>query len=197
VLPCPRCVRELTIEEQLDRAGFPAVRGDFAAWRAGDPMDAARDACLRMAAGVGSWCLVLRSSVGTGKTMLATATGRAVIEAGGTARFWCVPDLMAELRATQAEGAKLDLREFRRVYVDAADLLILDDLGAERLTAFAEEQLYAIVDHRYRNRDRLRLLVTTNVAANADEASLRVLDRLSVGEVVVRGAPSRRLEFDR
>lgn len=46
-------------------------------------------------------------------------------------------------------------------YTAQADLMILDDLGAERSTEYAIEQLYAIVDQRYRSGKPL--IVTTNM----------------------------------
>ena len=52
-------------------------------------------------------------------------------------------------------------------YIDsfnAYDLLIIDDLGAERNTEFATEQVYNLIDARYRA--QLPLIVTTNLTVS-------------------------------
>jgi len=43
-----------------------------------------------------------------------------------------------------------------------ADLLVLDDLGAENSTAWAKETIYEIIDSRYR--DRKPIIITTNLS---------------------------------
>ena len=49
--------------------------------------------------------------------------------------------------------------------LNAYDLLILDDLGAERGTEYALEQVFAVIDARYRSRKPL--IVTTNLTLDA------------------------------
>jgi DNA replication protein DnaC len=60
-------------------------------------------------------------------------------------------------------------------------LLIIDDLGVERSTDFALEQVYAVVNERYKS--GLPLIVTTNLAISEireaqDEAHDRIFSRL-------------------
>jgi DNA replication protein DnaC len=60
-------------------------------------------------------------------------------------------------------------------------LLIIDDLGVERGTDFALEQVYAVVNERYKS--GLPLIVTTNLAISEireaqDEAHDRIFSRL-------------------
>ena len=66
--------------------------------------------------------------------------------------------------------------------LNAYDLLILDDLGAERGTEYALEQVFAVIDARYRSRKPL--IVTTNLTLDAlkhpdDLAHARIYDRIS------------------
>ena len=63
----------------------------------------------------------------------------------------------------------------------AIDLLILDDLGAERSTDYALEQVYNIVDSRYRA--GLPVIYTTNLTLEelknpADMRYARIYDRV-------------------
>lgn len=136
--------------------------------------------------------LVLSGSYGVGKSHLATAAARKLIEAGvHLLRVYSLPRLLDELRATQREGATRSLDALRLEIADEP-VLILDDLGAERRTDFGDEQLAAIIDHRWQN--GMRTLITTNVAPAALEPRVRsrILDsRLS--RVVPLSGPDQRL----
>ena len=63
----------------------------------------------------------------------------------------------------------------------AFDLLIIDDLGVERNSEFAREQVFNIIDSRYRS--QLPMIVTTNLTVDelknpADLARARIYDRV-------------------
>ena len=78
------------------------------------------------------------------------------------------------------------------------DLLILDDLGAERGTEYALEQVFAVIDARYRSRKPL--IVTTNLTLNAlkhpdDLAHARIYDRiLEICAPILFGGENLRVE---
>jgi DNA replication protein DnaC len=117
--------------------------------------------------------LVLCGPSGTGKTHLAAAAGSALVEAGQPVRFVSVPDLLDHLRSAfdPAVGAKYD-----QVFLQTieAPVLILDDLGAQSSTPWADEKLDQILTHRY-NR-RLPTMVTTG--SRFEELSDRLRTRL-------------------
>ena len=117
--------------------------------------------------------LVLCGPSGTGKTHLAAAVGNALIDANQPVRFVSVPDLLDHLRSAfdPAIGAQFD-----EVFMQAieAPVLILDDLGAQSSTAWADEKLDQILTHRF-NR-RLPTLVTTG--NRFDELNDRLRTRL-------------------
>ena len=101
-----------------------------------------------------------------------------------------VPDFLSALRkAIDEKDTSIDLRRegYQRV-----GLLVLDDLGAERTTEWTEEQLFQVIDARYRG--KLPLVVTSNAADG--QIDPRVLSRLRPGEIVIKGARDRRAEFD-
>lgn len=74
-----------------------------------------------------------------------------------------------------------------------APLLILDDLGTEKLTDWAAEKLDTLIDHRYIK--GLPLVVTTNVPAA--QLSPRIASRLQdrrLGKVVTLSGPDYRVQ---
>ncbi len=82
--------------------------------------------------------LLLFGSVGTGKTFAAACIANALLD-----RNYSV--VMVSL-VTLIDGADEIIRRMRDI-----DLLILDDLGAERSTDYGFERIYAVADARYRN----------------------------------------------
>ncbi len=107
-----------------------------------------------------SW-LVLMGEYGCGKTHLAVAIANHRIAQGHSVLFQVVPDLLDHLRATFSPQATVTYDTLFEE-VRSAPLLILDDLGAQSNSPWAEEKLFQIINHRYN--PRLPTVVTTNVA---------------------------------
>lgn len=113
--------------------------------------------------------LLLFGSVGTGKTFTAACIANALLEQG-------IPVVMTSLVKLVDGGAdELCSR------MSAIDLLILDDLGAERSTDYALEKVYNVVDSRYRA--GLPVIYTTNLTLEelkhpADMRYARIYDRV-------------------
>jgi DNA replication protein DnaC len=134
--------------------------------------------------------LYLAGPVGTGKThaawmavrMWCAATGviaRAVPQEahGGTVPgpgviFTRMTDLLDDLRP--GDGARARVRDCQQ-----ADLLVIDDLGAEKASEWTQERLYSVIDHRYAA--CLPLVVTSNLppAEVAAQAGERTASRLA------------------
>ena len=136
--------------------------------------------------------LVLAGPTRTGKTTSAYAIGNDVHAQGQWVMVWTAADLSAALKPDSAEPLAYD-------YATTCPLLVIDDLGRERVTDWWLEQLQRIVDHRCSH--ERRLIVTTNTAAEAgavyDELSARyghpVVERLldGGGLLVLDGPPVR------
>ncbi len=118
--------------------------------------------------------LVFLGGNGCGKTHLAAGIAAERLAQGDSVAFANVPDLLDELRATFAPGAteRFDHR-FRRLL--EAPVLILDDLGAQQTSAWAEEKLYQILNHRHLR--RTPTIVTTN--RELKEMEPRIASRLA------------------
>jgi hypothetical protein len=120
-------------------------------------------------AGRGLW---FDGPVGTGKTSLAILVAKAAKDAGRSYAVFPVPRLLAEIKRTfDRDASDSYMGFFKRLCT--VDLLVLDDLGAEKQTEWVLEQLYSIVNERWQ--DRRSIVVTTNVPDSDPEAPLRLL----------------------
>jgi len=123
--------------------------------------------------------LTLLGMVGTGKTHLALAIGWDWLEQGKTVLYYQVADFLNTLRDGFQLGAVENYSK-TIAFAKNCSLFILDDLGAERQTDFATEQLDLVVDYRYVNRKPL--IITSNLAMA--EFPPRIADRLSEGLLI-------------
>jgi len=116
--------------------------------------------------------LILSGPSGCGKTHLAAAMANHRVQEGHQAFFMIVPDLLDHLRSTFSPTSDVAYDElFERVR--NAPFLVLDDLGSQSSTPWAEEKLFQILNHRFNN--VLPTVVTVN---NLDELDERLRARL-------------------
>jgi len=95
--------------------------------------------------------LVFLGMHGCGKTHLAASIANHQLGAGRPIFFAVVPDLLDHLRSTFSPESKVTYDElFEKV--KSSPLLILDDLGTESSTPWAQEKLYQILNYRYNSR---------------------------------------------
>jgi DNA replication protein DnaC len=140
--------------------------------------------------------IVLLGPVGVGKTHLAIAAAQASLDAGIVTLFTTAPDLLDHLRATFKPEAEVPYDElFERMRT--AELLVLDDLGTQRSSPWANEKLFQLMNHRYLY--RLPTIVTLNGKAwkQLDERlRSRLSDRGLVQLVELQGAADYRQKRD-
>ena len=119
--------------------------------------------------------LLLWGGVGTGKSFLAGCIANALMEQEVPARMTNFARILNELNSSFS--GRNDIVDKLCRY----PLLVIDDFGMERGTEYALEQIYNIVDSRYRSRKPL--IVTTNLTLDEirylqDTAHARIYDRL-------------------
>ncbi len=184
-------LRALSNLEHLRHMTF----GTFVAEGYGLPPDRAAnlrlafDLARQFAAQPQGW-LIFFGGYGCGKTHLAAAIANQVIERGEPALFVVVPDLLDHLRATFGPNSPVRYDE-RFEQVRRAPLLILDDLGAQSSTSWAQEKLFQILNYRYNA--RLPTVITSN--HRLDEIDLRIRSRMvdpSLATIVTILAPDFR-----
>jgi DNA replication protein DnaC len=95
--------------------------------------------------------ITFTGTYGCGKTHLASAIANEISKRGEAALFVVVPDLLDHLRATFNPNSLVPYDK-RFDEVRRASLLVLDDLGTESATPWAEEKLYQLFNHRYNAR---------------------------------------------
>jgi DNA replication protein DnaC len=120
--------------------------------------------------------LLIMGSVGVGKTHLAIAIIRALIEKGG---YRCLfYESGSLLKAIQESYSAISQTSEMRVLapVFEAEVLVLDELGATVPTAWVRDTLYQIINTRYNNK-RLTIF-TTNYFDNPNVAEERNTLRL-------------------
>jgi len=138
--------------------------------------------------------LLLYGGVGTGKSFFACCIANALLDK-------CVPALVTNfpriLNKLQSSGWREDRNElFDRL--QRYDFVVIDDLGVERGTEYALEQVYAVIDTRYRSGKPL--IVTTNLAPDEIKkpenlAYERIYDRILENCIPVKiSGKSRRPE---
>ena len=144
--------------------------------------------------------IAFSGTYGCGKTHLAAAIANERVRAGEPALFVVVPDLLDHLRSAYSPNS-LTPYDKRFDQIRKSPLLILDDLGTESATPWAEEKLYQLFNYRYNAR-------LATVITHGKEVDLKprlkslILDvgRCTPFEIMApsyRGLPSRNLPKSR
>lgn len=119
--------------------------------------------------------MILLGPPGTGKTHLAVSIHREVLKKGIASVFVNMPNLVNEM----LQGFKAG--EVSATYQAALEkhLVVIDDLGAERLRDWVQEAIYRLINERYEK--MLPLVVTTNCGIKELETRIGgpAVDRLA------------------
>ncbi len=103
--------------------------------------------------------LILIGGFGCGKTHLAAAIANQALANGTSVLFSTVSDLLDHLRATFTPNAT-EYYDHLFQEMREAELLVLDDLGAQQSSPWANEKLFQLLNYRYNS--RFPTIITTN-----------------------------------
>jgi DNA replication protein DnaC len=104
--------------------------------------------------------LLLIGEPGVGKTHLAVAALRILISRGFEGVFFDYQSLLDKIRSGYDQSSGASDREAYRAALDA-EVLLLDDLGAHRVTEWVEDTVTALITERCNH--RRPLIATTNL----------------------------------
>ena len=125
-----------------------------------------------VSAGLG---LLFTGSNGIGKTHLAVAVLRDLAEARKLrGQFWDFHELMREIRSSYNPEVRMTESEVLEPIINT-DLLVLDDLGAWKMTDWMNDTLFYILNQRYVN--QRPSIITTNFE-DRDNSEIRRLDQV-------------------
>jgi DNA replication protein DnaC len=145
--------------------------------------------------------LLFAGEAGCGKTHLAVATVRRLIEKGFSAVFWDYQTLLEAIRASYDPETRGSNKDAYQSSLDA-EILLLDDLGAYRSSDWVEDVVTGIITHRCNHRKPL--IATTNLpdtemgqrdSALRAEGSAKYELRRTLGEAIGARARSRLFEM--
>lgn len=125
--------------------------------------------------------VLLTGTCGTGKTHLAVAALKEVLgRYGATGKFWDMGDLLTQLKRTfnrldrSRDGDPIETEAAMIDECTNVDVLVLDELGGERLTDWSYSEVSLLLNARYNGQgDKPRLTIFTTNFKNAAPGEVR------------------------
>lgn len=176
VRPCS-CKSERLVRACMQQARIPArfARADFANFEANTPqLQRALQMSQKFVADFpADYGLLFLGNPGLGKTHLACAVLKRLIEKGCTGAFYDFGDLLQEIRASFNPVTQTsELQILKPVY--DIDVLVLDELGADKPTEWVLSTMTHIINRRYN--DKKVTLFTSNYMNVAAAVSAETLE---------------------
>ena len=126
--------------------------------------------------------LILWGEVGTGKTFAACEVANALIDKGYPVLVTNFARIANQLQGTFEKQEYIDR-------LNRYSLIVLDDLSSERNTEYMNEQIFQIVDARYRA--QLPMIITTNLTMSELKNPQEIAKRRIYDRVLERCHPIR------
>jgi len=167
--PC-KCQGEIKYQENLKNARIPKKFDNKSLQNFKTPSKKAQEIVEFIHAWIDSYSpggkgLFMVGGVGSGKTHIAVAILKELIAKGFTGLYYNVVDLLKDIRATMSND--FELSEYALLDITCnVDVLVLDDMGAEKTSEWVLDRIYHIINKRYENQ------VTTIITSNFDHDEL-------------------------
>lgn len=138
--------------------------------------------------------ILLWGAPGNGKSHLAAAVHNHIRKQGKVVVFVSMPDLLNKIKATFNKGNGETEQQILKA-LNTCDLLIIDDIGAEKTSEWVQEIIFLIIDNRYRRKKPV--MATSNLEPKdlANRIGTRSYDRIiEMSQPVENKATSYRRE---
>lgn len=112
---------------------------------------------------------------GSGKTFLSTIVGNELTARGKRVHWFSMPDVLQEIKSTYDRESGTSTSDILR-RLQNAQILILDDIGAEKQTPWVNETVYMILNHRMMN--NRPTIFTSNLRPDDLKYDDRIKDRI-------------------
>ena len=119
--------------------------------------------------------LFITGAIGSGKTCFLCVLAKELVKQGKEIHFVNVSELLFEIKSTFDKEHKI-LNDYGLISKYAnMELLILDDLGSEKMSEYVRQSLYVLVNKRYLN--ELITFFTSNLSL--EEVALKIDERIA------------------
>lgn len=126
----------------------------------------------------GGDALMLWGDPGNGKSHLAAAVAQTVQGKGHTVVFQTMPELLERIRQTFHQSKSKETERDIMIALLSCDLLLLDDVGAEKVSDWVQDILFRIVDGRYRQKKPIFCTSNLKPSELQQKVGPRIYDRL-------------------
>lgn len=183
--------RDIETKFSISNLGERFVKSTFDAFNKAPGTEQALMHCRNYAKSFpdyGGDALMIWGPYGNGKSHLAAAVAHVVQAKGFTVVFQTLPELLERIRSTFGDRKDKETEKDIMYALQNCNLLILDDVGAEKVTDWVQDALFRIVDGRYRQ--QRPILYTTNLKPSEikDKVGPRIYDRIVETSIMVENS---------
>jgi len=139
----------------------------------------------------------LYGSIGTGKTYSVCALAIDLLIQGYDVIFYNLPRLLNIIRSSYIKTDSISVLSYDNANIEKlidVEILIIDDIGAEKTTDWVAETLYHLINTRYENMKTTIFTSNLDMSSLADKVGDRIVSRIAeMSEIYEIEGSDRRL----